>query len=200
MHGPGPLPPESTMDLRGNWARLGTVSPVPAGIYPGPRSGKTLSYFPSITSQTFCSKSQDSIVTMPAVKTAAFPRQLGWSCLCMNMLCFCAYWTDAVLSLQLHCPEKRLLDWLAFCLWMPKSTLRFNTGFYYWNLLGNFFFFTSLPRLIHSALAPTSKSRLHGVAGPRTDDVISFFCSLSTTQFSQTKGKCWQVPAGAVDG
>lgn len=97
--------------------------------HPGP--GVARLYFPSITSQTFCSNSQDSIVTMPTVKTAAFPRQLGWSCLCTNTLCFCAYWMDTVLSLQLNRPAKCLLDWLAFCLWMPKSTLRFNTGFYY---------------------------------------------------------------------
>lgn len=138
-----PTAPESKMDLRGNWAGPGTISPLSVGISLGP--GVARSYFPSITSQTFCSNSQDSIVTMPTVKTAAFPRQLGWSCLCTNILCFCAYWMDAVLSLQLNRLEKCLLDWLAFCLWMPKSILRFNTGFCHWNLLGNFFLFHKPP-------------------------------------------------------
>lgn len=61
--------------------RARAMSPVPVGICPWPRSAQALSYFPSITSYTFCSNTQGSIVTTPAVRTTAFPRQLGWSCL-----------------------------------------------------------------------------------------------------------------------
>lgn len=60
-------------------------------------------------------------------------------------------------------------------------------------------FFTSLPKLMHAALALMSKSQLHGVTGPRPDDVISL-CSLRGTKHSKSKAKCRNVAAGALKG